>query len=205
MKELWVDKYSPKTLADYVFRDSALRVRCEQWIKEGVLPHLLLSGSPGVGKSTLARVLLNELNITRGDRLWINASHENDVDTMRQKVTNFASTVPFGDYDYKYVILDECLDADEEILTPTGTIRLGDMHPEELYELLSFNMKNGSVESDYGEVVSIKEDDVYEIELVDGRVIRTTLDHPFLVKNDMGEIIQRKLANILPGDEIISI
>jgi replication-associated recombination protein RarA len=74
MKELWVEKYRPKKVEDYVFRDTAQRKQVESWIKEGSIPHLLLSGAAGIGKTTLARVLCNELNIEEFDVLEINAS-----------------------------------------------------------------------------------------------------------------------------------
>jgi DNA polymerase III delta prime subunit len=107
MRELWTEKYRPKKLSEYVFRDSDQKRKCFDWVKDGALPHLLLSGTQGVGKTSLAYVLLNELGVKNGDILKINASQENNVDTIREKVVNFASTMPFGDYDFKYVVLDE--------------------------------------------------------------------------------------------------
>ena len=64
MKELWVEKYRPKTLKEYVVRDEAQRRQIEAWIKEKSIPHLLLSGAPGVGKTTLAKMLFNELDVS---------------------------------------------------------------------------------------------------------------------------------------------
>ena len=66
MKELWVEKYRPTTLAEYVFRDDAQKQQVESWVKSGAIPHLLFSGSPGVGKTTLAKVLLHELDAACG-------------------------------------------------------------------------------------------------------------------------------------------
>ena len=105
MKELWVEKYRPRTIEDYVFKDEAQRRQVKSWIKEGSIPHLLFSGSAGIGKTTLAKVLLNELNIEEYDVLEINASRENSVDVIRDKITNFVQMIPFGPF--KVVLLDE--------------------------------------------------------------------------------------------------
>lgn len=105
MKELWVEKYRPKTLENYVFRDTHQRLQVEKWIKEKTIPHLLLSGAAGIGKTTLARILFNELEINDLDILEINASRENDVSTVRDKIVNFVQMIPFGDF--KIVLLDE--------------------------------------------------------------------------------------------------
>ena len=103
--ELWVEKYRPKRLEGYVFRDTHQRLQIEKWIKEGSIPHLLLSGAAGIGKTTLARILFNELEVSEYDILEINASRENNVDTVRDKITNFVQMIPFGDF--KVVLLDE--------------------------------------------------------------------------------------------------
>ena len=105
MKELWTEKYRPSSIGTYVFRDEGQRQQVSGWVQEGALPHLLFSGAPGTGKTTLAKVLLNELEVNDMDILEINASNENNVDTIRNKITNFSSTMPFGDL--KYVLLDE--------------------------------------------------------------------------------------------------
>jgi len=117
VKELWTEKYRPNNVEDYVFRDAAQKHQIENWVKEGALPHLLFSGAPGTGKTTLAKVLLAELGVMDLDILEINASNENSVDTIRTKITNFSSSLPFGDY--KYVLLDEA-----DYITPNGQAAL---------------------------------------------------------------------------------
>ena len=117
MKELWVEKYRPKTLKEYVVRDDTQRQQIQSWINDKAIPHLLLSGAPGVGKTTLAKVLFNELEVSGYDILEINASRENSVDTVREKINNFVQIMPFGDY--KYVLLDEA-----DYMSPNGQAAL---------------------------------------------------------------------------------
>jgi DNA polymerase III delta prime subunit len=105
MKQLWVEQYRPKDVDGYVFRDEAQREQVKQWIKEGSIPHLLFSGAAGIGKTTLAKILINSLGIDDYDVLEINASRTNSVDDVRLKITNFVQTMPFGAF--KIVLLDE--------------------------------------------------------------------------------------------------
>jgi replication factor C small subunit len=102
---LWVEKYRPQTVEDYVFVDERQREQVEGWIREQSIPHLLLSGDPGTGKTTLAKILINALGVEEFDVLEINASRENGVDHMRGKINGFVQTMPFGPF--KVVLLDE--------------------------------------------------------------------------------------------------
>jgi len=105
MRDLWTERYRPKTIEEYVFKDAAQQRQVQSWIREGSIPHLLLSGSAGIGKTTLAKVLLNELGIEDFDVLEINASRDNNVEVVREKITNFVQMIPFGPF--KVVLLDE--------------------------------------------------------------------------------------------------
>ena len=105
MKQLWVEKYRPADIEGYVFRDETQREQVKQWIKEGAIPHLLFSGSAGIGKTTLAKILITALNIDEYDILQINASRDNGVDFIRTRIEGFVSTMPFGKF--KIVLLDE--------------------------------------------------------------------------------------------------
>jgi len=105
MKELWVEKYRPKTVDGYVFRDEHQKQQVKTWIKDKTIPHLLFSGNAGIGKTTLAKLLCNELDINDLDILEINASRTNSVEDVRDKIVNFVQMIPFGDF--KVVLLDE--------------------------------------------------------------------------------------------------
>ena len=117
MKELWTEKYRPDTLEGYVFKDQAQREQIESWVKTKAIPHLLFSGAPGVGKTTLAKILIQQLEVDEYDVLEINASRENSVETIREKITNFVQTMPYGDF--KVVLLDEA-----DYITPSGQAAL---------------------------------------------------------------------------------
>jgi len=104
-KELWVEKYRPERITDYVFKDVSQRKQVQNWITDGGIPHLLFSGSPGTGKTTLAKVLINELSIEKADVLYINASRDNGVEMIRKRISAFSETMPWGDF--KVILLDE--------------------------------------------------------------------------------------------------
>jgi replication factor C small subunit len=102
---LWVEKYRPKSVTEYVFVDERQKEQVKHWIKDGSIPHLLFSGDAGTGKTTLAKVLINELGVESYDIMEINASRENGIDNLRDKINGFVQTMPFGKF--KIVLLDE--------------------------------------------------------------------------------------------------
>ena len=99
---LWVEKYRPTTISDCILPDS-MKGTFQQFVDDGHIPNLLLTGGPGVGKTTVAKAMLDEIGATY---LMINGSEESGIDTLRTKIKNFASTVSM-DGNRKFVILDE--------------------------------------------------------------------------------------------------
>jgi len=110
---LWVEKYRPTSLDTYIGNEH-LKSKVSVYLESGDLPHLLLYGKAGTGKTTLAKLLVNNIEC---DYMYINASDENSVDTVRTKVRGFASTMGFKDY--KIIILDEC-----DYITPNAQAAL---------------------------------------------------------------------------------
>ncbi len=98
---LWVEKYRPNKLEDYVGNEH-LKEKVSAYIESGDVPHLLLYGRAGTGKTTLAKLIVNSLDC---DYMIINASDENNVETVRTKVKNFASSMGFKPF--KIIIMDE--------------------------------------------------------------------------------------------------
>jgi DNA polymerase III delta prime subunit len=99
---LWVEKYRPRKIADCILPED-LKSTFQQFVNDGNIPNLLLCGGAGVGKTTVARAMLEEIN---ADYYVINGSMNGNIDTLRVDIRNFAATVSFTG-GRKYVILDE--------------------------------------------------------------------------------------------------
>jgi DNA polymerase III delta prime subunit len=110
---LWVERYRPDTLEGYIGNEHFIE-SLTRWLAEGDIPHLLLYGPAGTGKTTAAKILVKNLNC---DYLFINASDENSVDTIRNKLRGFAAAIAFQDL--KIAVLDEA-----DFVTPQGQAAL---------------------------------------------------------------------------------
>lgn len=128
--KLWCEKYRPKTLNQYVFHDQSHRTAFERMVAEHTIPHLMLSGIQGSGKTTIGQVLCNELDLDDMDVLIINASDENSVDVMRDKIKSFISTYAMSDF--KIVQLEEA-----DYISPNGQAILRRMM-EEYHDVARF-------------------------------------------------------------------
>jgi len=113
---LWVEKYRPNDIDSCILPD-ALKATFKEFVDTGSLPNLLLAGGPGVGKTTLAKALCNEIG---SDYMLINGSEDSGIDVLRTKIRNYASTVSFDQGNSKefgkVIILDEA-----DYLNPQST------------------------------------------------------------------------------------
>ena len=137
---LWVEEYRPKTIEDCILPDS-LKSLFSSFIKKGELSNMLFSGTPGIGKTTVAKALCEELNC---DWIMINGSEEGGIDVLRNKIKNFASTVSLSG-GKKVVILDEA-----DYLNPQSTQPALRGFVEEFHKncrfILTCNFKNRIIE-----------------------------------------------------------
>jgi replication factor C small subunit len=134
----WADKYRPNTVDGYVFQNENQRNQVEEWIKSKNIPHLLFSGPAGTGKTTLAKLLISQLDIDKYDLLEINASRERGIGEMRNRITGFVQTMPFGTF--KIVLLDE---ADMLTLESQASLKgIMEMYAETARFILTCNNPN---------------------------------------------------------------
>lgn len=201
---LWVEKFRPTKIEDYIFHDESHKKSILRMINDRSIPHLLLSGVQGSGKTTLARILIKELEIEESDVLTINASEENSVDTIRDKIKSFVTTFAMGDF--KVVVLEEA-----DYITPNGQGALRNMmeaYSETARFILTcnyehkimspivsrcqhFRFKAGNRDdiTEYVATILIKEDITFDLDLLDRYV---SVGYPDV----------RKIVNLLQQNSI---
>lgn len=197
---IWTEKYRPDTLEGYVGND-VVKAKLEQYIQTQDIPHLLFYGTAGTGKTTAAKILVKNIDC---DYMFINASDERGIDTVRDKIKGFASTIGFKPL--KIVVLDECLEENTLVHVLRGgvqqTVPIREVDPNN--DLVrSWNLKKNKVEWRPFEKLDKGIQDVYEIELANGEVVVCTATHKWYV-NDGGETKVVKTSELHKYNHILS-
>lgn len=199
---LWVEKYRPQTIEECILPPK-MKSEISAFIKEGNITNMLFSGTAGVGKTTLAKAICNQVD---ADMLYINMSNQTGIDVVRNQITQFASTASFGG-NLKVVLGDECLSEHERIRIGSVdnwfAVSLSSLEKDCPYPVISFNIKNGQFENDIAYVASDREDDLYEVTLDDNSTIVANSKHPFMCVDGNGTIAQRTIEDGFDGYRVI--
>ena len=198
---LWVERYRPSGLEGYVGNEHIIQ-KVNIYIENNDVPHLLLHGEAGTGKTTLAKIIVNAIDC---DYLYINASDERGIDTLREKIRGFAASVGFRTW--KVVMLDECLDEN----TLVSVLRNGEQTKIPIRDLDEHNdlVKSWNVEKNEVQWRPFYhwdkgEQDVYEIELENGEIVVCTDDHKWYVKDTDGNLKVVKTLDLHKYQHILS-
>lgn len=181
---LWCESYRPQTIEECVLPES-LKKTFSDYVAQGQLPHFLFSGTAGVGKTTVAKALCNEIG---AEYILINGSDEGrNIDTLRTTIKGFATSVSLTDA-RKVVIIDEadymnCFAGSQTLLVEENG-RILEKPIESLVgmkdlQVLTYNFPSGRVEVSTAYAIEMGEREVFEVEFDDGTVILCTKDHPF--------------------------
>jgi hypothetical protein len=192
-KNIWVEKYRPQILDDIILDD-----RTRDIVKgfSDEIPNLLFVGTPGTGKTTLARIIVND--ILKCNFLYINASDESGIDTIRHKVTSFSQTKSF-DGKVKVVILDECLE-ENTLVTVLADGLVKQLPIKDLdginHLVKTYNVATDTIEWRPFNHACQGEREVYELEFENGEKIICTDNHKWYVKKD-NIIVRMKLVDVI--------
>lgn len=196
---IWVEKYRPQTINDILLPESVKAI-FKGYIDSNEIPNLLLtSTSPGLGKTSIAKILVKDTN---ADMMFLNGNLDTGVDIMRSRVIDFCSGASF-DESPRVVLIDECLEENERIKTPSGSIALKEIKEGEFIECYSLNRNTGNIEIDKASVISSKQEEIFEVTMDDGRVIKVTENHPFICKNSDGYYIKSIQDGLSDADNIV--
>ena len=201
---IWAEKYRPTTF-DAFIGSAAIKETLKIWMEKKDIPHLFLYGSPGGGKTSLAKILVKKIPC---DALIINASDENSIDDIRNKVQEFAMTM--GMQPLKIVVLDECLDESTLVMVLRDGIglklQIKDLLPNT--DLVrSFNFNTNRVEWMPFLLMDKGVREVYSIQLDNGETVICTGTHKWYVKDMNGNVIKMMLDDIIKNNisEILTV
>ena len=193
---IWVEKYRPVNLDEFIGSND-IRATLNKWISNKEVPHALFYSSPGTGKTSIAKILVNNIDC---DSLIINASDENSVDDIRNKVQDFAMTM--GIQPLKIIVLDECLDENTLVWILRDGIEqriiIKDLK-QDLDLVMSYNFTKKIIEWRPFYLISHGIKETYELEFENGEVVICTDTHKWYVKDDNNNIIRVKTSDIISG------
>jgi len=193
---LWVEKYRPLSLDDFV-GNQHIKDKVKIFIEQNDIPHLLFIGKAGGGKTSLGNLILKNIEC---DSIKINASDENSIDVIRNKITRFATTT--GLRNLKVVFLDECLDENTTVdIIRNGeflNIPIKDLNDKE--DLVkSYNIEKDEIQWRPFYLIDKGMSDVYDIEFENGEHVLCTDTHKWYVYDSNNNIISVKTSDFISG------
>ena len=208
-EDIWLEKYRPQRLSELAGQEAIVE-RLQQYVDSDDLPNMLFAGPAGIGKTTSSIAIARELYGEGWEEhfLELNASDERGIDVIRDRVKSFART-SFGGANYRIIFLDEA----DALCVPPGTeVVAGYPSSPEVKPIEdvatdgepmpSVDFETNEIQSDKGKLVDSGIADFFEVELNDGRTMLASPSHPFFVVGDDGRLVEKKLRELTPGDEI---
>lgn len=184
---LWVEAFRPTILDNYI-GNSEVVDKITTFITSNDIPHLLLAGKAGSGKTTLAKIIVN--NITC-DYLYVNASDKSGLDFIRTELIPFASSAGFNDL--KIVVLDECLEHGTlvTILRNGAELKIPiESLNDEIDLVKTFNIQTNTIEWQPFKLFDKGMQDIWEMELENGEIVRCTGDHKWFVDDSGIKVVK---------------
>jgi DNA polymerase III delta prime subunit len=197
---IWTEKYRPSTLETYIGNE-IVRTKLQEYIEKQDIPNLLFHGTPGTGKTSAAKILIKNIDC---DYMFINASDERGIDTIRDKVKGFASTIGFKPL--KIVALDECLDENTlvHVLKEGAPQLIPIKEVDPVNDLVkSWNIKKNVIQWRPFEKIDKGEQEVYEVTLENDEIIVCTGTHKWYVM-DAGQVTVVATTELHKYDHILS-